>query len=407
MKSSINRRIRRRTASHEAATTNKESRQEQSFFGEASNQPFFQSSPVLRRKPESCKQEVTNVNRKETAGVSSSKGSVSGYISSLSSKGTSLPAQANQFFSKRMGYNFSQVKVHTDKEATASAKQVNAKAYTVGNHVVFNEGQFNTESTAGKQLLAHELVHVMQNSQSPQLKQINRSAAFKTSTPAYSVNLAEQFITAVSGSPGNTEFGSTHPLINNVDLTASSSNPIQSPSLSDISTVSANNQFESSVTTIPANETSYRMRLPQRGRNWRKSTAVGTVQGVFGSRSCGNATTTVVVSGDPDSATVRANTKTHEDVHVRHIRDAHTNNIVAFDQFLSTAKATGPTEAVSKARLLGMVRGRAASALSGFATEFTSNATQFHSSGGPNGTMSVTGSGTGTNCMYIRVKAKS
>jgi hypothetical protein len=100
--------------------------------------------------------------KKEAPGSSTSQGTVSGYVSSLNSKGTPLPANANQFFSTRMGYDFSKVKVHTDKEAATSAKAVHAKAYTVGNHVVFNDGQFNTASNDGKKLMAHELVHVMQ-----------------------------------------------------------------------------------------------------------------------------------------------------------------------------------------------------------------------------------------------------
>ena len=61
-----------------------------------------------------------------------------------------------------MGYDFSNVKVHTDKEAVESAKAVNAKAYAVGNNVVFNEGQYNDESSEGKKLMAHELTHVLQ-----------------------------------------------------------------------------------------------------------------------------------------------------------------------------------------------------------------------------------------------------
>jgi hypothetical protein len=68
----------------------------------------------------------------------------------------------NQFFSSRIGYDFSQVRLHTDKEAAESAKSVNAKAYTIGHNIVFNEGQYNTESQDGKRLLAHELTHVVQ-----------------------------------------------------------------------------------------------------------------------------------------------------------------------------------------------------------------------------------------------------
>jgi hypothetical protein len=75
-----------------------------------------------------------------------------------------------------MGYDFSNVKIHTDKEATDSAKGINAKAYTIGNNVVFNEGQYNTESGDGKRLMAHELAHVVQqDSESISREVIRRS----------------------------------------------------------------------------------------------------------------------------------------------------------------------------------------------------------------------------------------
>jgi hypothetical protein len=81
--------------------------------------------------------EEEKVQKKET-GTSSTPGkSVSNYISTLSGKGQPLRAQVNYFFSSRMGYDFSNVKVHTDKEAAESAKAINAKAYTIGNNVVF------------------------------------------------------------------------------------------------------------------------------------------------------------------------------------------------------------------------------------------------------------------------------
>lgn len=54
------------------------------------------------------------------------------------------------------------VRVHTDPEAAASARQLNARAYTVGNHVVFDSGEFAPRTSEGRRLLAHELTHVIQ-----------------------------------------------------------------------------------------------------------------------------------------------------------------------------------------------------------------------------------------------------
>jgi hypothetical protein len=84
------------------------------------------------------------------------------FIQSLSPSGASLPASSNHFFKARLGHDFSNVKIHTGKEAETSANDIEAKAYTVGDHIVFNRNQYNPHSFEGKKLLAHELAHIMQ-----------------------------------------------------------------------------------------------------------------------------------------------------------------------------------------------------------------------------------------------------
>src|SRR5690348_10689940 len=67
----------------------------------------------------------------------------------------------------RFGQDFSQVRVHTDTKAAESARAVNALAYTVGQDVVFGEGQYTPGTQEGKSLLAHELTHVVQQDAGP------------------------------------------------------------------------------------------------------------------------------------------------------------------------------------------------------------------------------------------------
>lgn len=120
-----------------------------------------QDDEKLHRK--SDMQEEEKLQKKETTVPNTGIVNNPAFFRSLNGKGEHLPKQTNEFFSARMGYNFRGVKVHTDQEAAQTAKELNAKAYTIGNHIVFNEGQFNTESSEGKKLLAHELTHVAQN----------------------------------------------------------------------------------------------------------------------------------------------------------------------------------------------------------------------------------------------------
>jgi hypothetical protein len=80
----------------------------------------------------------------------------------LQSPGQPLAANTSNFMASRFGYDFGHVRVHTGSLAEKSARAVNALAYTVGRNVVFGQGQYAPSTTAGQQLLAHELTHVMQ-----------------------------------------------------------------------------------------------------------------------------------------------------------------------------------------------------------------------------------------------------
>ena len=73
-------------------------------------------------------------------------------------------ARRGEFFSSRFGHDFAHVRVHADAGAAESARSVHALAYTVGSDVVFGAGQYAPGTRAGKQLLAHELAHVVQQS---------------------------------------------------------------------------------------------------------------------------------------------------------------------------------------------------------------------------------------------------
>jgi hypothetical protein len=81
--------------------------------------------------------------------------------------GTPLDAGVRSDMEGRFGQSFSDVRVHTDDKASASAESVGANAYTVGSNVVFRSGQFDTSSSVGQRTLAHELTHVIQQRSGP------------------------------------------------------------------------------------------------------------------------------------------------------------------------------------------------------------------------------------------------
>jgi hypothetical protein len=78
--------------------------------------------------------------------------------------GQPLSSESRDFFEPRFGYDFSEVRIHSDTGAAQSAAALHANAYTLGNDIVFNEGRYAPHGSEGKRLLAHELTHVVQQS---------------------------------------------------------------------------------------------------------------------------------------------------------------------------------------------------------------------------------------------------
>jgi hypothetical protein len=82
----------------------------------------------------------------------------------LSSPGKSLDAVTRTWAETHFNRDFSHVRVHADQQANESAEAVQALAYTVGKTIVFGSGQYETGTSTGRALLAHELTHVVQQS---------------------------------------------------------------------------------------------------------------------------------------------------------------------------------------------------------------------------------------------------
>jgi hypothetical protein len=81
--------------------------------------------------------------------------------------GHPLDSHVREDMEGRLGQDFSDVRVHTDSAAAASARSVQARAYTVGNEIVFDNGHYQPGSDHGRQTLAHELTHVVQQRSGP------------------------------------------------------------------------------------------------------------------------------------------------------------------------------------------------------------------------------------------------
>jgi Domain of unknown function (DUF4157)/OmpA family len=96
----------------------------------------------------------------------------------LRSSGQPLDPATRSFFEPRLGRDFSRIRVHTDAQASESALAVGASAYTVGRDIAFAAGHYAPGTNAGRKLLAHELVHTVQQASGPAYSAVQRQFQF-------------------------------------------------------------------------------------------------------------------------------------------------------------------------------------------------------------------------------------
>lgn len=95
----------------------------------------------------------------QTAGDSST--GVAGKV--LEASGTPLEPATRASMEARFGHDFRRVRVHADMPGARSASDAGAAAYTLGSHIAFAAGRYAPDTPVGRNLLAHELAHVIKN----------------------------------------------------------------------------------------------------------------------------------------------------------------------------------------------------------------------------------------------------
>jgi len=103
----------------------------------------------LQRQP--IEEEEEELQVKETSShLSETNPNLESKIYSFSGGGRPLSENERNFFEPRFGRDFSQVRVHTDAKAAEATRDVNVRAFTVGQDVVFGEGQYAPETISGR-----------------------------------------------------------------------------------------------------------------------------------------------------------------------------------------------------------------------------------------------------------------
>ena len=112
--------------------------------------------PLIARSPAQA------ILQRQTASDSRRSSRVEANINASMSAGEPLPIGVRQFMEPRFGADFSNVRIHKSSRAAALNRQLNARAFTTQNHIFFGQDKFKPESSQGKELIAHELTHTIQ-----------------------------------------------------------------------------------------------------------------------------------------------------------------------------------------------------------------------------------------------------
>lgn len=115
---------------------------------------------VLRRKCKECEEEVRLSRLADGGMVAASAGTDVGAV--LAEPGERLRPADAAYFGARLRTSLAGVRVHRGPSADRAAQSVGARAFALGNSLVFARDEYRPDAPEGRRLLAHELAHVAQ-----------------------------------------------------------------------------------------------------------------------------------------------------------------------------------------------------------------------------------------------------
>jgi hypothetical protein len=128
----------------------------------------LQAKHIQRQEvPEEEELQAQHIQREDVPQVN---GDMEARIQTARTGGQGLPESTRSFMESRFGQDFGGVRVHTGAESNELNSSLQARAFTTGGDIFFRDGEYNPESGDGRELLAHELTHVVQQGASSELK---------------------------------------------------------------------------------------------------------------------------------------------------------------------------------------------------------------------------------------------
>jgi hypothetical protein len=129
---------------------------------QAAPQKDDEKKPEATKKEDKKKEDEKAVQKKGNAAASPMPEQAERELARQSQGGRPLDAATRSSFEPAFGADFSSVRIHDDAEAARLANQLNARAFTHGEHIFFGAGNYQPGDAPGRQLLAHELTHTIQ-----------------------------------------------------------------------------------------------------------------------------------------------------------------------------------------------------------------------------------------------------
>ena len=157
---------------NKCAECEKEEKLQKKENGEA--QPELQLKPIfesgasdddtpVQRKCATCGHKEEKLQKKsDDSSVETASSSIESSLSASKGSGSPLPENTRNAMESSFGSDFSNVRIHTGSNAVQMSQDLNAQAFTHGNDIYFNAGKYDDSSNSGKNLLAHELTHTVQ-----------------------------------------------------------------------------------------------------------------------------------------------------------------------------------------------------------------------------------------------------
>lgn len=156
---------------------------------------------AIHRQCDACEDEAQTIQRKSLlfgGGIpAQSPTHVQGV---MSSGGQPLDHAIRSFFEPKFGYDLRAVRIHTGDSAEVSAREIDAKAYTLGSHIVFGGGEYQPDSESGRRLLAHELAHLTRESNHGRRNVVHRKLtvdAASSDDPATAISMIDPLVTSL------------------------------------------------------------------------------------------------------------------------------------------------------------------------------------------------------------------